>query len=587
MTCQESAKLVELFDSIISASSFKQKSEILSHAKHFIFNQMTNEEIREFFVKNAINFQTLFSLDIWTKNLEDSGGIVDYPEAYDIIERIFHTFKSLNDLVNSFYDQVVFILTQNVDEKVKHVCVKCFLEFTKQLDSTNIGTDFQSREDLVSKLKNLLVIFVQQIPNTAPSYSNILSDFVCFLTVRLNKIEAKFQEDQRKVHVFTCSVFDDNQDLLNLLSKISSQNSILSFRVMEMFIRLGSISDNHLMSISEQKYHLSKQINHFLNDPSDLLSQLNCIELLGDLVVPAHGYHYVLKCGYLKNLISYLDASPESDKAILLPSIVKLFAHVTKERPQETKEHFAKFYTYLFQIAMDENLIKNSENISFAIETFCYLFESNLVKKFIVENYKMVFLRLLERFVWITKNCINEKIKTNALRCLCELFSPDPSLLDCDDADIKWKNSHWITSEWIHMSKEIYEHVTLIISHENFFNICLCYAKEPFAENRKSAHLYFKALSQTEWGLRLLFTPNKFNCDETFLDAYLLNRSIELDKPSLESKLEMIKLMVVNFESNPTLVNIIGNVTFEKLKHYVNEGAFWVKGESSVAFESV
>lgn len=139
MTSDESGKLIELFDGILSASSFKQKSEILSQAKYFIFNRMKNEEIREFFAQNPVNFETLFSLNIWTKNLEETGGIVDYPEVYEIIEKIFHTFKSLNELIFFFYDQVAFILTQNRDEKVKHLCAKCFLEFTKQLGKINFN----------------------------------------------------------------------------------------------------------------------------------------------------------------------------------------------------------------------------------------------------------------------------------------------------------------------------------------------------------------------------------------------------------------------------------------------------------------
>lgn len=364
-------------------------------------------------------------------------------------------------------------------------------------------------------------------------------------------------------------------------------NSVQGFRVMEIFVHLATISNNHLMNIAEGKYNLSQHMNHYLNETSDILSQMNCIELIGDLVVPAHGYFFMQKTGHLNRLINYLQYSSDPNAAILVPSIVKLFGQITRERPQECKEHFPIFYEYLFRKAQDENIVRNVENITFAIETFCYIFENNLVKKFVIENYKEDFLSLLHRLLWMTRNCINDRLKTNALKCLSELFSPDCSLLDCDGSDTKYKNSYWITSEWINLSKEIYEKVTSILSHENFFNLCLNFAKEPFAENRKSAHLYFKALSQTEWGLRLLFTPNKYNCEEAFLDGYLLNRSVELDKSSMESKLELIKLMVASFELNPILINIIGDVAYEKLKHYVNEGAFWTRGESQVAFESV
>ncbi|CAF1088974.1 unnamed protein product [Brachionus calyciflorus] len=566
MALEEKNKLIELFDRLSTTSSFKQKSDIVSQAKHFIFNQMNEDEIRAFFVNNPSNFENLFVLNIWTKSLEESGGIVDLTEVYDIIEKIFHTFKTLNDLVKFFYDQIVFLL-----------------------NSSNVSSEYQSREEFESKLKKLLVLFVEQIPNTTASYTILLTDLICFLTVRLDKIEAKHQEDQQRVHVFSCSIFENNLDLLKTLEKVSNLNSVQSFRIMEMFIRLATISNNHLMNISEEKYNLSEHLNHYLNDTSDLLSQLNCIELMGDLVVPAHGYFFMQKSGHLNNLIRFLEKSSldDSNAQILIPSIVKLFGQITKERPQESKEHFPIYFDYLFRTAQNENLVKHAESIQFVIETFCFIFENNIVKKFTAENYQKEFSNLLERLVWMTKNCINDRIKTNALKCLSELFCPDSSLLDCDDTDTKWKHSHWITSEWINFSKNVYDHVTSIIPHENFLNLCLSFAKEPFAENRKSAHYYFKALSQTEWGLRLLFTPNKYNSEESFVDGYLMNRSIELDKPSLESKLEIIKLMVANFESDPILINIIGDVVYEKLKHYVNEGAFWIRGESRVAFESV
>ena len=70
MTLEEKNKLVELFDSLLTTTSFKQKSDIVFQAKHYIFNQMNDDEIRAFFVNNPSNFENLSDKESMNMEIE-------------------------------------------------------------------------------------------------------------------------------------------------------------------------------------------------------------------------------------------------------------------------------------------------------------------------------------------------------------------------------------------------------------------------------------------------------------------------------------------------------------------------------------
>lgn len=124
MPTQEPGELINYFISLADGGTVKAKSEVLAKAKQFIFNKMSDEELMMFFVRNEQNFHNFMLLDIWTKSLDDSNGIVEFLEPYDIIEKIFSLFKTLPAFLDSFYPNLNFLLSQNKDEKVKHMIVK-------------------------------------------------------------------------------------------------------------------------------------------------------------------------------------------------------------------------------------------------------------------------------------------------------------------------------------------------------------------------------------------------------------------------------------------------------------------------------
>jgi hypothetical protein len=112
------------------------------------------------------------------------------------------------------------------------------------------------------------------------------------------------------------------------------------------------------------------------------------------------------------------------------------------------------------------------------------------------------------------------------------------------------------------------------------------YAREPFRDLRLTAHLFFKALAQSKWGIKLLFSDKKFLKKADFVSSYLINRRVEVEKEGLESKLELIKLICANFKLNYELFPIIGEGDLEKLEEYIRLGAYYTPSGQSVAFES-
>lgn len=440
----------------------------------------------------------------------------------------------------------------------------------------------QLESDLEKHFKRLLPHMIRQIPISSVSYTGLLTQLISLITTKLNSIQERISSKELEFEVFSSSIFDNNKSLIDEFENVAKLNSIQAFRVLELFIHLGALSKNHLLSICEENFHLSTKIHDLLNEKYDILSLINCIELLNILANTLHGSQYLEKNGFLTHLINTLK-SQDPMTSILVPSIVKLFSHIAREQPEYVYETHRFYYEFIFEKFKD---VENDQSMfNLAIETFSFLFEYNLLKKFFDEKFNKELEFVLDKLTWVLKNSINDQLRVNTLICVSNLISTDPALLQTNNTDEKWLSSPWNTSEWHELAHTFYTKMTTKISHENVFQICLNLAKKPFPELRLAAQLYFKALAQTKWGINALFAPNKYNSFEDFFIGYLTNRSIEQEKLGLESKFELIKLIVANMNFNTDLIHLIGEDGLARLNLYVREGPFYAKAESRVAFE--
>jgi hypothetical protein len=125
-------QLIDLFNSLQLTNLAKPTVlDLLYRAKLCVLNEMTKDQIFEFFVTEKSNFENLFLLNIWTSDLEKSNGVVDFTEPYEILEKLFGSFESLDSFVNLFNDQIKCLLEQNKDEKIKHMCAKHLIRLAK------------------------------------------------------------------------------------------------------------------------------------------------------------------------------------------------------------------------------------------------------------------------------------------------------------------------------------------------------------------------------------------------------------------------------------------------------------------------
>merc|ERR1712127_220608 len=274
---------------------------------------------------------------------------------------------------------------------------------------------------------------------------------------------------------------------------------------MDIFIKLAAISKDHLINISEPIYHLDANLKDILNS-NDILAKLNVIEILSNLGITFHGYEYLRHNSHLKNLLNDLinsDFNPFG--SFTEAAIMKLFSHIAQVMPDKIEDNFPEYYKLLFHYSYSEDLLKNETQINLAIQTFIYLFGSNVVKKFIYEKHENEFKKLLKRLVFILRNVIDEQLKSDCLICIAEIISADPLLLHEEHNETKWKNSPWIES-MAELTENFYKSLTVEFTHDDLFKLCLDLAKAPFLSTRLAAQLFFKALAQSKWGLTLLFT---------------------------------------------------------------------------------
>jgi hypothetical protein len=133
----EEAKLSELLNGFEAAKSIKSKSELLSKAKYHILNEMSSQDIENYFVLNKSNFECLFQIDVWTSDLDRTNGVTEFIEPYEILEHILNHFSSLDDILNKFDAQIEFLINQKRDEKAKQIFVKTISKLT-----SNLGINF-------------------------------------------------------------------------------------------------------------------------------------------------------------------------------------------------------------------------------------------------------------------------------------------------------------------------------------------------------------------------------------------------------------------------------------------------------------
>mgnify|MGYP001810721240 CR=1 FL=1 len=420
-----------------------------------------------------------------------------------------------------------------------------------------------------------------------------MSEYVQTRSTSVDVSELSLSKQQCESRLASIQELEKSASVVNeFRGLLDSSDSIVAFRALEVLIQIASVSNEHLTRVCQNLFDINKRIHHLLNVSKDILSQMNCVELLTDLVRHEHGYQFLKQNGHLNDLAKHLsrDISADPFASLMTPAIVKMFAVIARARSREINESYPVYFRYLFASALDEDVINSQLNINLALETFIFLFEANTFKFYLHENFRGDLVRLIQRLVWLLKNCINDKIKANSFICVAFIISADPELLHGEQSDARLMSSTCAPkdSRWYSLAHDLFSILCAQIADDALLARMLGYAKKPFVDLRLASHFYLKALAHTHFGLRSLFRPSKSVSQKELIDGYLLNRSTELEKDGMESKYELIKLIVANFThlSADLVDELVGEENLNRMSLFIKQGPIYSVSESSVAFES-
>ena len=373
-----------------------------------------------------------------------------------------------------------------------------------------------------------------------------------------------------------------NEKIANCLLDIAKANQIQFFRLLELLIKLSMISSDYLNEC-EKYFKLNNLIALQLNDENDdVLSKLNCIEMIRLLSDVKYGYLYLNN--HLKYLISYLNSNEESSKDImnekfLIPGIIKLFGYLAYLRPNEIQENYSIFFTYLF----NNILLNNSNNsdiqakIGISIDTLAFIFKNNEAKFVIKKFYQDIVVNsVFKQLLGFIQFSIND-LRIKSLEFLSALVG------------LNYKNNLILNkmsfSDSTSLTLNLFEHFISNLSDnkytamEKLFDIILHLAKQPFMDLRLITHSCFLSFVESKWGLEYLFKVG--NNGIKFI-SYLKDRSTEMEKEGCLSKFELLN-SIVNSEF---AVDCIDLNELEVFKKYIREGPFYKESKMAVEYEN-
>ena len=151
----------------------------------------------------------------------------------------------------------------------------------------HIEYNFTEKSTIESEINEILLALVSQISNATLTYAQLLAELIrvlCDVFYQLENGQKTFNT------IFTPHVIEE-------IEKSSTKSSIIKFRNFETIIKLATCTNDHLANICQMKFNLNEKLNDYLTDAIDILSKLNCIELLTDLASTNHGFDFLDRNG--------------------------------------------------------------------------------------------------------------------------------------------------------------------------------------------------------------------------------------------------------------------------------------------------
>ena len=155
---------------------------------------------------------------------------------------------------------------------------------------------------------------------------------------------------------------------------VAAKNDTVQYRVFEIAIGVCCTSNNMLMSIDETGF-----LNPLLEDidSSDILIQLNALELLAELAAHQHGREYLSQKQIIQKLSNKLNQSVlDLLASLIVPGMLKFLGTFAQYQPEMLAEYPA-FTDTVFHLIQDSDLPLQIV----AIETVSYISTGNQGKR--------------------------------------------------------------------------------------------------------------------------------------------------------------------------------------------------------------
>nr|XP_004662805.2 26S proteasome non-ATPase regulatory subunit 5 [Jaculus jaculus] len=341
------------------------------------------------------------------------------------------------------------------------------------------------------------------------------------------------------------ALFESN--LLDDLKNVMKTNDIVRYRVYELIVKISSVSSESLNYCTTSGL-VTQLLRELTGD--DVLVRSTCIEMVTSLACTQHGRQYLAQEGVIdqvSNIIVGADSDPFS--GFYLPGFVKFFGNLAvMDSPQQICERYPVFLEKVFEMTESQD----PTMIGVAVDTVGVL-GSSVEGKQVLQKAGTRFERLLMRIGHQAKNASTE-LKIRCLDAVSSLLYLPP---EQQTDDLLRMTESWFSS----LSRD---------SLELFRGI----SNQPFPELHCAALKVFTAIANQPWAQKLMFNSPGFI-------EYVMDRSVERDKVSKDSKYELVKALA----NSKTIAEIFGNQNYLRLRAYLSEGPYYVKSVATTAVE--
>lgn len=327
-----------------------------------------------------------------------------------------------------------------------------------------------------------------------------------------------------------------------LAEAVDGKNAVIKMRIYEVMVRIAKISEEMTERVSRQGF--LQRLCSEVQEESDILSQLNAIEILSDLAESSHGFRFLETQQVLSEMDRLLNKIASDTFAdLVLPGFIKFFGHICHQSPHDFGHRFPNFYGVLVASLADEDRTKQI----LAIETAAHIGMTSEGRKEIREIGSQTvepIRKILDRGI------DNEKVRVLSAFGDLMRYTESPN------------------------SEELSEYFFNTFGASDLMKKLISLIKLPFSDLSSAAYNFLIRMSRNNWSLK------KFAACPGFIEL-LLDRTSAREKSSKELKYDLIRVIT----DHPAAGQFISDHLLQRMKQYVKEGAFYVESQPEVAFE--